>query len=119
MKKLRYEHIHLTGFSKMRVDLAAQVLPIILSLFAMMLEMFSVKSVNWYLYSCQVLSESVCTAMYFTNDPEMVETRRFVCMFDRFFDCMNVSNFVNGKHKRKVFQQPYRSSGDFRLKVYL
>ena len=23
--KLRYEHIHLTGFSKMRVDLAAQV----------------------------------------------------------------------------------------------
>ena len=72
-----------------------------------------------YLYSCQVLSESVCTAMYFTNDPEMVETRRFVCMFDRFFDCMNVSNFGNGKHKRKVFQQPYRSSGDFRLKVYL
>ena len=37
--------------------------------------------------------------------------------FDKFFDCLNVSNYVNGKHERKVFQDPYRSGSDFRLKV--
>lgn len=55
--------------------------------------------------------------MLLTDDPETKETRRFVCIFDKFFDSLNVSNFTNGKHKRKVFQQPYRSSNDFRLKV--
>ena len=70
------------------------------------------------IYWCfQVLSESVYTAMLLVNDPWMRETRRFVCMFDRFFDCLNVSNFTDGKFDRKVFRQPYRSSNDFRLKV--
>ena len=30
---------------------------------------------------------------------------------------LHVSNFTSGKHKRKVFQQPYRSAKDFRLTV--
>ena len=57
--------------------------------------------------------------MLFVNDPEMVETHHFVCIFDKFFDCLNVGNFTDGKHNRKIFQQPYRSSQDFRLKVQL
>ena len=47
----------------------------------------------------------------------MSETVKFTVMFDRFFDCLNVNNFTTGKHKRKPFQNPYRSPDDFRLKV--
>ena len=49
----------------------------------------------------------------------MSETVKFTIMFDRFFDCLNVNNFTTGKHKRKPFQNPYRSPDDFRLKVCL
>ena len=45
------------------------------------------------------------------------ETAKFVGMFDKFFDCFNVSSFVKGKQSRKPFQNPYRSANDFRLKV--
>lgn len=85
--KLKYEHIYLTSFSKMRVDLAAQV-----------------------------LSQSVSKALEFTGGPEVEETAKFVDMFDKFFDCLNVNNFVTAYHKRKVFQRPYKSGTDFRLK---
>ena len=37
----------------------------------------------------QVLSSSVAKAFDFYGDPETVETRRFVAMFDKFFDCLN------------------------------
>ena len=30
-------------------------------------------------------------------------------MFDRLFDGLNVNRFTRRKHKRKVFQDPYRS----------
>jgi len=104
--KLRYEHIYLTGFSKMRVDLATQV-------------------ANYYLhvefliifFNFQVLSQSVSKALLLTNQPHLEETAKFVAIFDKFFDSLNVGNFTNGKYKRKVFQQPYRSGTDFRIKV--
>ena len=64
-----------------------------------------------------MLSESVYKALIQTGDAEVMETVKFVFAMDRFFDCMNVSNFTSGKHKRKVFQQPYRSAKDFRLTV--
>ena len=47
----------------------------------------------------------------------MSETVKFTVMFDHFFDCHNMNNFTTGKHKRKPFQNPYRSPDDFRLKV--
>lgn len=53
--KLKYEHIHLTSFSKMRVDLAAQV-----------------------------LSESVSKALEMTGGPDAAETARFAGMMDKF-----------------------------------
>jgi len=55
--------------------------------------------------------------MKLTGGSEVTETVRFVTMFDRFFDCLNVNNFMTGHHQRKVFKQPYKSANDFRLKV--
>ena len=37
-------------------------------------------------------------------------------MVDKFFDCLNVTNFESGKHSRNTFKDPIRP-GDFRLKV--
>ena len=65
----------------------------------------------------QVLSETISKALQLTGGPEATETVRFISMFDKFFDCVNVANFTSGRFKRKVFQQPYQSGEDFRLKV--
>ncbi|KAL5500013.1 hypothetical protein EMCRGX_G011503 [Ephydatia muelleri] len=87
LPKIKLEHIQLTPFSRMRVDLAAQL-----------------------------LSETVAKALVLSGDPAVQETAKFVTMFDKFFDALNVSNYTSGVNKRKVFQQPYRSGDDFRLK---
>jgi len=47
------------------------------------------------------------------------QTVQFTALFDKYFDCMNVGNFTDGKHHRKQFQTPYRSTSDFRLKVHV
>ena len=65
----------------------------------------------------QVLSESVSKALKLTGGEKTQETARFTSFLDKFFDSLNVSNFCNGKKRRKPFQNPYRSSTDFRLKV--
>ena len=54
-----------------------------------------------------------------TGGDEVSETVKFVRNMDRFFDCLNVSNFTTGYHKRKVYQNPYTSKNDFRLKVII
>ena len=51
------------------------------------------------------------------NDPELEKTIEFVLMFDKFFDCLNVSSLDAGKHTRNAFKSPYHSSADFRIKV--
>ncbi len=48
---------------------------------------------------------------------ELEETKKFVDMFDKWFDCMNVRSFTEGKLKRNAFKSPYRSADDYRLKV--
>ena len=64
-----------------------------------------------------MLSESVSNALLYTQGEEASETAKFALMFDKFFDCFNVSHMNSGKHKRKPFSDPYRSKDDFRLKV--
>ena len=64
-----------------------------------------------------MLSESVANGLQMVVGEEASETVKFVKMMDRFFDCLNVNNFNRGKQKRKIFQDPYRGSSDFRLKV--
>lgn len=64
-----------------------------------------------------MLSETVSKALAMTGGPRAQETAKFVSMMDKFFDCLNVSDYNTGRFKRKVFKQPYRSGTDFRLKV--
>ena len=69
-----------------------------------------------------LLSESIANALEKTGEDEVQETAKFVRMMDHFFDCLNVTNLVTGKKKRKAFQEPYRpnkdpSKEDFCLKV--
>lgn len=65
----------------------------------------------------QVLSNSVGEALKRMNDPELEKTIEFVLMFDKLFDCLNVSSFNAGKHSRNAFKSPYHSAKDFRIKV--
>ena len=65
----------------------------------------------------QVLSETVSKAIQLTGGPETDETSKFVLMFDRFFDVLNVTNFNNWVRTRKPFQRPYNSGNDERLTV--
>lgn len=53
------------------------------------------------------------------KDPELEKTTEFVLMFDKFFDCLNVSSLDAGKHSRNAYKSPYRSVEDFRIKVRL
>lgn len=48
---------------------------------------------------------------------EAAETAKFVSMFDKMFDCLNVQTFSAGKLSRNCFKAPYQSSKDFHLKV--
>lgn len=90
LPKLKYEHLHLTSFSKMRVDLAAQV-----------------------------LSESVSKALSLKGGDAAAETAKFLLMMDKFFDTVNVKSYSGGTHARKPFQLPFTSATDKRLKVSL
>ena len=55
-------------------------------------------------------------ALKLTGGEEAKETARFIELMDKFFDRLNITNCVSGKHNRKVFQDPFRPN-DFRLKV--
>ena len=48
---------------------------------------------------------------------EMEATAKFVKIVDRFFDCLNVGNYTDGKFSRNPFKQPYCGANDFWLKV--
>lgn len=64
-----------------------------------------------------MLSESVSKGILLKGGVEAAETSRFVDIFDKFFDILNVSNFGNAQRKRKPFQAPFQSSQDERLEV--
>ena len=48
-----------------------------------------------------VLSKSVADALEYYDDPDTIETRRFVRYFDRFFDIMNTRHLEEGVRKKK------------------
>ena len=86
------------SFSKMRVDLAAQVLHYLRDYCEI-----------WY-YLILILflyfrfSVTVSKALEMTGGKDAQETAKFVGMLDKFFDCLNVNSFIKGKHSRKAFQ---------------
>ncbi len=65
----------------------------------------------------QVLSKTVADAFSYEANSNLRETERFVRLFDRFFDCMNVRNFTEAIYQRKPDLRPYRRSDDPRLSV--
>lgn len=64
-----------------------------------------------------MLSESVSKAMQITGGSEAQETAKFVSLFDKFFDALNVGDFQSGRCQRKPFRVPYVSEDDIRLSV--
>lgn len=63
------------------------------------------------------MSEKVSKALLEVVGERAEATAKFVLMVDRFFDCLNVQNLVDAKHKRKPFRSPYRCADDWKLKV--
>ena len=59
----------------------------------------------------------MANALSLVGGVEAEATAKFVRIVDRFFDCMNVATYTEGKLQRNPFKQPYRSPSDFRLKV--
>ncbi len=45
--------------------------------------------------------------------PEVEKTMEFVLMFDKLFDCLNVSSLSAGKHSRNAFKSPYHYARDY------
>ena len=48
-----------------------------------------------------MLSEQVAHALEQTKREDVLETAKFVRNMDKFFNCMNVTNFNDGIHKKK------------------
>lgn len=86
LPRLTYEHINLNAYSKMRVNLAAQI-----------------------------LSSSVSAVLKAFGPPEARATAKLCEMVDGFFDCLNVRSTTEHIRKRKPFLAPYRSVQDERL----
>ena len=86
LPKLTYEHINVTSFSAMRVNLAAQV-----------------------------LSASVAAVLKAFSPPDTAATAQLCEMVDSFFDCLNVRSTSEHQRKRKPFLAPYTSVHDERF----
>lgn len=94
LTKLKREHLHLTSYSRMRVNLAAQV--------------GNIERTFMLPSDFQVLSSSVANALEFFDLEETQETEKFVRNFDRFFDCLNVrctSESVHTEARPKPLQK--------------
>ena len=63
------------------------------------------------------MSGTVGKALLLTGGPEVEETAKFVLMFNKFFDVLNVTNFTNGTRYRNPDIHPYRHKDDDRLLV--
>lgn len=59
----------------------------------------------------------MANALDFYGIEETKETEKFVRMFDKFFDCLNVRCISASVQHRKSDLRPYRSPDDERLKV--
>ena len=51
------------------------------------------------------------------GDNTMEGTREFIEMFNKFFDCLNISSAQEGQRKRNPNMMPYTSVDDARFQV--
>jgi len=84
--KLRSEHINLTSRTRMKVNLAAQV-----------------------------LSSTVADALKMQKRTDTKGTETFCRNFDKFFDCLNVQYKDQGRNERKESKKAYYSENDSRF----
>lgn len=64
-----------------------------------------------------MLSQTVADAIDFYGPSEATETKRFVEIFNKFFDCLNVRHLDEHRKKLNPNLEPYRKPDDKRLKV--
>ena len=86
VNKTTSDHINLTSYSVMKVNLAAQV-----------------------------LSKTVGIALNNFGPEEAEGTGQFYIMMDKFFDCLNVRNIKEHFLQRKPFLKAYESVDDIRF----
>ena len=86
LPKITQDHIYLTSFSKMRVNLAAQV-----------------------------MSASFSKVMQSYCSNATSETANFIGLVDKFFDCFNSRSLTEAEHKRKPFLAPFKDIHDVRF----
>ena len=87
LPKLKLEHVELTSYSRMRVDLAAEVIQCYLQVYAS--------------EHLQILSSSVANGLEHCQILGSEETAKFVRMFDRVFDCLNARSRKADKADRQ------------------
>ena len=63
------------------------------------------------------MSESVASALEFLDNDATHQTRLFIRMIDKFFDCLNSKGPQVAKLKRKDNIAPYSKESDHRFKV--
>ena len=86
LPRLSAEHVKLSSYSTMRVDLAAQV-----------------------------LSESVGKVLSTYGSSDVQATAEFCLHIDKFFDCANVRSTTEGCQSLKDFRKPFSSKDDERF----
>ena len=86
LPKLTFDHIKLTSYSSMRVNLAVQI-----------------------------LSGTMSKVLQLYGGPMCQETAKFCSFMDGFFDCCNVRSLTEGSRSRKPFCKPYTSINDERF----
>ena len=65
----------------------------------------------------QVMSESVASALEYIDADATQQTRLFIHMVDKFFDCLNAKGPQMAKLKQKDNTAPYTTPSDERFKV--
>ena len=116
--KLTLEHINLTSFSKMRVDLAAQVHMLKLWTPYCNFHIYIYLGDEWdYNKSSSSQSETVTKALLLTGGSEAFEPSVFIGKVDQFFDALNMTNYTKGIKARTPFQKPYFNKDDPRLEA--
>ena len=63
------------------------------------------------------MSESVASALEYLDNDATQQTRLFIRMIDKFFDCLNAKGPQMAKLKRKDDIAPYTRANDERFKV--
>ena len=66
-----------------------------------------------------MLSKTVVDHFAYAEDPSTTETQRFIRIFDKLFDCLNVRDLHQWVQKRKPDLKPYNKVDDERFEVII